>query len=100
MPNAGFVLIKRIRLDVTPEGECSRTQDQRESDRLIQAISVEKPANNVRVSEKKNGAGKVTRTPDLRITNALLYQLSYAGSERAAKYIEITPDRQAGKRLI
>ncbi len=25
------------------------------------------------------GAGKRSRTPDLRITNALLYQLSYAG---------------------
>ena len=29
----------------------------------------------------KNGAGRVTRTPDLRITNALLYQLSYAGTD-------------------
>lgn len=28
------------------------------------------------------GAGKRSRTPDLRITNALLYQLSYAGEER------------------
>ena len=26
------------------------------------------------------GAGKRSRTPDLRITNALLYQLSYAGT--------------------
>ena len=26
-----------------------------------------------------SGAGKRSRTPDLRITNALLYQLSYAG---------------------
>src|SRR5664279_543314 len=26
-----------------------------------------------------NGAGEKSRTPDLRITNALLYQLSYAG---------------------
>lgn len=26
------------------------------------------------------GAGKRSRTPDLRITNALLYQLSYAGN--------------------
>jgi hypothetical protein len=25
------------------------------------------------------GAGEKSRTPDLRITNALLYQLSYAG---------------------
>ena len=26
-----------------------------------------------------NGAGERSRTPDLRITNALLYQLSYTG---------------------
>ena len=26
-----------------------------------------------------NGAGEESRTPDLRITNALLYQLSYTG---------------------
>ncbi len=26
-----------------------------------------------------NGAGEETRTPDPRITNALLYQLSYSG---------------------
>jgi hypothetical protein len=26
-----------------------------------------------------SGAGTVNRTPDLRITNALLYQLSYTG---------------------
>ena len=29
------------------------------------------------------GAGERSRTPDLRITNALLYQLSYAGDEPA-----------------
>lgn len=28
-----------------------------------------------------SGAGKRSRTSDLRITNALLYQLSYAGDE-------------------
>jgi hypothetical protein len=27
----------------------------------------------------KDGAGEKSRTPDLRITNALLYQLSYTG---------------------
>ena len=27
----------------------------------------------------KPGAGEESRTPDLRITNALLYQLSYTG---------------------
>ena len=30
---------------------------------------------------KKIGAGNVTRTRDLRITNALLYQLSYSGMQ-------------------
>ena len=29
------------------------------------------------------GAGEESRTPDLRITNALLYQLSYTGESRA-----------------
>ena len=33
---------------------------------------------------QKPGAGKRSRTPDLRITNALLYQLSYAGEARDA----------------
>ena len=28
----------------------------------------------------KSGAGTVSRTPDLRVTSALLYQLSYAGT--------------------
>ncbi|MEN9986243.1 MAG: hypothetical protein RI925_1745 [Pseudomonadota bacterium] len=32
------------------------------------------------------GAGKRSRTPDLRITNALLYQLSYAGND-----LEVSP---------
>src|SRR4029079_12184251 len=30
------------------------------------------------------GAGEESRTPDLRITNALLYQLSYAGGTAVA----------------
>ena len=34
-----------------------------------------------------NGAGKRSRTPDLRITNALLYQLSYAGFKRGVASI-------------
>ena len=32
------------------------------------------------------GAGEKSRTPDLRITNALLYQLSYAGAWTAGDY--------------
>jgi hypothetical protein len=35
---------------------------------------------------RKDGAGEESRTPDLRITNALLYQLSYTGAEKAWKY--------------
>jgi hypothetical protein len=31
------------------------------------------------------GAGEMNRTPDLRITNALLYQLSYTGVFRRAR---------------
>jgi hypothetical protein len=34
--------------------------------------------------EDETGAGEKSRTPDLRITNALLYQLSYAGPGHAA----------------
>ena len=30
-------------------------------------------------TESFTGAGEKSRTPDLRITNALLYQLSYTG---------------------
>ena len=34
---------------------------------------------------KTSGAGEKSRTPDLRSTNALLYQLSYAGVAAAAE---------------
>ena len=34
------------------------------------------------------GAGTVNRTPDLRITNALLYQLSYVGTWKGGQYIQ------------
>lgn len=37
----------------------------------------------IRISEKKNGAAERTRTSDPRITNALLYQLSYSGTPGA-----------------
>ena len=40
----------------------------------------------VRNDSKQCGAGKRSRTPDLRITNALLYQLSYAGLGADYKY--------------
>ncbi len=35
------------------------------------------------------GAGEVTRTPDLLITNQLLYQLSYSGIARACERASI-----------
>ena len=35
---------------------------------------------------EKYGADRVTRTPDPRITNALLYQLSYIGTRKGAQY--------------
>lgn len=44
-----------------------------------------------------NGAGTGIRTSDLRITNAPLYQLSYAGSIyelKGGKYMQIGPRRQ------
>ena len=34
------------------------------------------------LEHEKNGADRVTRTPDPRITNALLYQLSYIGTRK------------------
>lgn len=39
----------------------------------------------------RNGAGEETRTPDPRITNALLYQLSYSGA-KGRKYKEAASD--------
>ncbi len=38
------------------------------------------------------GADERSRTPDLRITNALLYQLSYIGLERNSSRIHIGRD--------
>jgi hypothetical protein len=36
------------------------------------------------VRAMESGAGEESRTPDLRITNALLYQLSYTGGQPAS----------------
>ena len=38
------------------------------------------------------GAGGVTRTRDLRITNALLYQLSYTSTKYTEKLLQIIPN--------
>ena len=41
------------------------------------------------------GAGEEIRTPDLRITNALLYQLSYTGISRSPKLVQPRDRRSA-----
>lgn len=46
-----------------------------------------------------NGAGRVTRTPDLLITNEMLYQLSYAGPERAASIFKSSVFHNRNRRL-
>ena len=61
------------------EGSASRTAARRQR-------SQRSSRNALNPEIQKNGAGRVTRTPDLRITNALLYQLSYAGTEGAPVY--------------
>ena len=43
------------------------------------------------------GAGEKSRTPDLRITNALLYQLSYTG--KAGHYSGLNGAQQRVKRF-
>ena len=43
----------------------------------------------------ESGAGEEIRTPDLRITNALLYQLSYTGISRSPKLVQPRDRRSA-----
>ena len=43
-----------------------------------------KRATKLRYTSKKNGANEGTRTPDLLITNQLLYRLSYIGTSATA----------------
>ncbi|MEN9358021.1 MAG: hypothetical protein RL695_2192 [Pseudomonadota bacterium] len=43
---------------------------------------------------ENSGAGEKSRTPDLRITNALLYQLSYTGT--CCKKARIIATRRTG----
>jgi hypothetical protein len=46
------------------------------------------------------GAARGTRTPDPRITNAMLYRLSYCGCWRAARWVQcIAPTRTVGNPL-
>jgi hypothetical protein len=44
---------------------------------------IEVVTNSEQVRYRKVGAARGIRTPDLRITNAMLYQLSYCGAEPA-----------------
>ena len=44
----------------------------------------------------KNGSGEETRTPNPRITNALLYQLSYSGILDAGERVELSPNPAYG----
>ena len=56
--------------------------------------------------EGGNGAAEVTRTPDPRITNALLYQLSYSGAVAlwrvpdGAEHKRVRPDSQAASHAL
>ena len=49
-----------------------------------------KRATKLRYTSKKNGANEGTRTPDLLITNQLLYRLSYIGTLRIISAKEYT----------
>lgn len=42
----------------------------------------------------ETGAGEEIRTPDLRITNALLYQLSYTGNSQSSTVSNRPCDRR------
>ena len=46
------------------------------------------------------GAGEKSRTPDLRITNALLYQLSYTGKAGHYSALGITQQRVKGAKSV
>ena len=48
---------------------------------------------------EETGAGARNRTADLRITNALLYRLSYASSERQEEWY-IMPGQRIATRII
>ena len=50
--------------------------------RLLNELSRQQKTRTAVISTGQfNGAGEESRTPDLRITNALLYQLSYTGNQ-------------------
>ena len=49
--------------------------------RLLNELSRQQKTRTAVISTGQfNGAGEESRTPDLRITNALLYQLSYSST--------------------
>jgi hypothetical protein len=57
----------------------------------IAQCSKKKRLNTV-LSRLNSGAGERSRTPDLRITNALLYQLSYTSKNKILTRDKIAPD--------
>ena len=55
--------------------------------RLLNELSRQQKTRTAVISTGQfNGAGEESRTPDLRITNALLYQLSYTGTQKMRLY--------------
>ena len=48
---------------------------------FLRRLKTKKPNREAGLFAETFGAEKRSRTPDLRITNALLYQLSYPGNE-------------------
>jgi hypothetical protein len=57
------------------------------------ALKSKKPSRRLGFLLKLGGAGKRNRTPDLRITNALLYRLSYSGVTSEKKDYRKVPRR-------
>lgn len=64
--------------------------------RLLNELSRQQKTRTAVISTGQfNGAGEESRTPDLRITNALLYQLSYTGISRSPKLVQPRDRRSA-----
>ena len=55
-----------------------------------EARSQDKGVSDPWLANPQSGAGEKSRTPDLRITNALLYQLSYTG------FLRVLASRSSG----
>jgi hypothetical protein len=57
------------------------------SQRVPTLVKSSKSIDNIKKTRDSNGAEEVNRTPDLLITNQLLYQLSYFGIDIVLKEI-------------